>query len=449
MGKTKITYICSACLYKPVKWVGRCPNCNTWGTIEEEVSMKDLVVDDKFSKEVKRITDIKLNTEFRYTTNFSEFDRVLGGGLTKSEVVLITGEPGIGKSTFLLSLLNEYSKDNVALYISGEESQKQIKQRAVRINVDSNNLSVLSDTRLEYIIDSIKKTKAKIVVIDSIQTLYSENINSIPSSVSQIRECALKLIELAKENEISLFIVGHVTKDGKLAGPKLLEHMVDCVISFEGSENNTYRIVRTTKNRYGSTNEISIFEIKEQSVEEVKNPSLFFVSDRDEKNIGSTIVASIEGSRVVLFEVQSLVNKAIYGYPKRIIQGVDKNRIEILLAILSKHMNMDFNLNDVYINIPGGIEIKERASDLAIILSLISSVKSIPISAKIAVLGELGLRGELRAVSFIKKRVKELEKLGFTGIYLPKVQEEDLKKEKFKIKLSFIDNISELVERIN
>lgn len=225
--------------------------------------------------------------------------------------------------------------------------------------------------------------------------------------------------------------------------------MVDCVISFEGSENNTYRIVRTTKNRYGSTNEISIFEIKEQSVEEVKNPSLFFVSDRDEKNIGSTIVASIEGSRVVLFEVQSLVNKAIYGYPKRIIQGIDKNRIEILLAILSKHMNMDFNLNDVYINIPGGIEIKERASDLAIILSLISSVKSIPISAKIAVLGELGLRGELRAVSFIKKRVKELEKLGFTGIYLPKVQEEDLKKEKFKIKLSFIDNISELVERIN
>lgn len=225
--------------------------------------------------------------------------------------------------------------------------------------------------------------------------------------------------------------------------------MVDCVISFEGDENNIYRIVRSTKNRYGSTNEISIFVINDSGIEEVKNPSLFFVSDRGEKNVGSIIMPSIEGSRVVLFEIQSLVTKAIYGYPKRIIQGIDKNRIEILLAILSKNMNMDFNMNDVYINVPGGIEIKERASDLAVILSLISSVKSIPISGKIAVLGELGLRGEVRAVTFIKKRIKELEKLGFSGAYIPKVQYEELQKEKFKIKLSFIDNISELVERIN
>ena len=225
--------------------------------------------------------------------------------------------------------------------------------------------------------------------------------------------------------------------------------MVDCVISFEGNEENTYRIIRSTKNRYGSTNEISIFVIHDQGIEEVKNPSLFFISERDEKNVGSIIVPSIEGSRVVLFEIQTLINKAIYGYPKRIIQGLDKNRLEILLAILSKHMKLDFNLNDVYVNVPGGIEIKERASDLAIILSLISSVKSIEISAKIAVLGELGLRGEVRAVSFLRKRLKELEKLGFTGVYLPKVQKDEVEKEKFKIKLSFIDNISELVERIN
>lgn len=449
MGKNKLSYICTNCLYKPVKWVGKCPNCDMWGTIEEEVIMKDIFVDNKKSKNIQNINEIKVENEFRIRTNFTEFDRVLGGGLTKSEVVLVTGEPGIGKSTFLLSLLNEYSKNDLTLYVTGEESQRQIKERANRIEVSSNNLSVLSDTRLEYIIDAINKTKAKVVVIDSIQTIYSENINSIPSSVSQIRECTLKLIELAKEKEISFFIVGHVTKDGKLAGPKLLEHMVDCVISFEGDENNIYRIVRTTKNRYGSTNEISIFVITDTGIEEVKNPSLFFVSDRDEKNIGSVIMPSIEGSRVVLFEVQSLVSKAIYGYPKRIIQGIDKNRLEILLAILSKHLKMDFNLNDVYINVPGGIEIKERASDLAVILSLISSVKSTPISAKIAVLGELGLRGELRAVTFIRKRIRELEKLGFTGIYLPKVQKDEIEKEKFKIKFSYIDNISELVERID
>lgn len=449
MAKNKISYICTSCLYKPVKWVGRCPNCNTWGTIEEEVIMKDILIDNKALKEVKNLNDIKIHNEFRLKTNYFEFDRVLGGGLTNSEVVLITGEPGIGKSTFLLSLLNEYSKDNITLYVSGEESQRQIKERANRININSENLKVLSDTRLEYILETIRTSNSKIVVIDSIQTLYSENVNSIPSSISQIRECALKLIEIAKEKEISFFIVGHVTKDGKLAGPKLLEHMVDCVISFEGNENNVYRIVRTTKNRYGSTNEISIFVINDNGIEEVKNPSLFFVSQRDEKNIGSIIVPSIEGSRVVLFEIQSLVAKAIYGYPKRIIQGFDKNRIEILLAILSKHLKMDFNLNDVYINIPGGIEVKERASDLAIILSLISSVKSIPISGKIAVLGEVGLRGEIRAVTFIKKRINELEKLGFTGLYLPKVQKPEVEKEKFKIKLSFIDNISELVERIN
>lgn len=449
MAKTKISYICTNCLYKPAKWVGRCPNCSTWGSIEEEVIMKDIFVDDKKSREIENINEIKIEKEFRIKTDYTEFDRVLGGGLTSAEVVLVTGEPGIGKSTFLLSLLNQYAKDNIALYVSGEESVRQIKERADRINVNAKKLNVLSDTRLEYIIASIKKIGAKIVVIDSIQTIYSETINSIPSSVSQIRECTLKLIELAKENGISIFLVGHVTKDGKLAGPKLLEHMVDCVISFEGDENNIYRIVRTTKNRYGSTNEISIFVINDNGIEEVKNPSLFFIADREEKNVGSIIMPSIEGSRVVLFEIQSLVTKAIYGYPKRIIQGIDKNRIEILLAILSKNMKMDFNMNDVYINVPGGIEIKERASDLAVILSLISSVKSIPISGRIAVLGELGLRGEVRAVTFIKKRIKELEKLGFSGIYLPKVQEEELNSENFKVKLSFIDNISELVERIN
>ena len=450
MSKNRITYICNECAYKTSKWIGKCPNCESWGSIEEEIQLENIKrINLTEKKEAKKLNEIKLEKEFRIQTNYVEFDRVLGGGLTKAEVVLITGAPGIGKSTFLLSLLNEYSNTSKTLYVSGEESLRQIKERANRIGVKSENLKILSDNRLDYIVNTIENEKPSVVVIDSIQTIYSEEINSLPASVSQIRECTMKLIEIAKNNDICFYIVGHITKDGKLAGPKLLEHMVDCVISFEGDENNLYRIVRTTKNRYGSTNEISIFDIKESGIEEIKNPSEFFVSSREEKNIGSIIVPSIEGSRVILFEVQSLVSKAIYGYPKRIIQGIDKNRLEILLAILSKHIGIDFNLNDVYLNIPGGIDIKERASDLAIIFSLISSIKSVPVSGKIAVLGELGLRGELRAVSFIKKRINELVKLGFTGLYLPEVHKEELKNEKMKIKLSYISNVKELVERIN
>ena len=449
MAKDKLSYICSDCSYKTIKWVGKCPNCGSWGTIEEEIVMKDLNrISDK-SVSITNIDDIVIDKEFRLKTKFVEFDRVLGGGLTKAEIVLITGAPGIGKSTFLISLLNEYSKKLNTLYISGEESLRQIKERADRLKIKSDNLFLLNETKLENIIGTITENMPKVVVIDSIQTLYSENINSLPASISQIKECSLRLIEIAKKYDIAFYIVGHVTKDGKLAGPKLLEHMVDCVISFEGDENNYYRIIRSNKNRYGSTNEISIFDMKENAVEEVKNPSEFFIASREEKNIGSIVVPCIEGSRVILFEIQSLVTQAIYGYPKRIIQGFDKNRIEILLAVLSKNMNNDFNTKDVYINIPGGIEIDERASDMAIILSLISTIKSIPISGKIAALGELGLRGEVRAVSFIKKRVNELIKLGFTGVYLPKVQEKEFKNEKLNIKLNFINNINELVERIN
>ncbi|WP_068267755.1 DNA repair protein RadA [Caviibacter abscessus] len=449
MAKERVTYICSDCSYKTIKWVGKCPNCGAWGTIDEEIIMKDL--DKLITKSVpaQKLDDINIEKEFRINTKYIEFDRVLGGGLTKAEVVLVTGAPGIGKSTFLISLLNEYSKKVSTLYVSGEESLRQIKERANRLSISSNNLFLLNETKLENIIGTIIENKPSVVVIDSIQTLYSENINSLPASISQIKECSLKLIEIAKKYDIAFYIVGHVTKDGKLAGPKLLEHMVDCVISFEGDENNYYRIVRSTKNRYGSTNEISIFDMKETGIEEVKNPSEFFIASREEKNIGSIIVPCIEGSRVILFEIQSLISNAIYGYPKRIIQGFDKNRMEILLAVLSKNMKTDFNTKDVYINIPGGIELDERASDMAIILSLISTIKEQAVSAKIAALGELGLRGEVRAVSFIKKRIKELIKLGFTGVYLPKVHEEDLKKEKLNIKLNYINNISELIERIN
>ena len=446
-GKSK--YICSECGYSSLKWLGKCPNCDSWGTFEEEIDIKSTFKNVESQEvSIKKITEIEIEKEFRMVTPFEEFDRVLGGGLIKGEVVLITGSPGIGKSTFLLQLSQEYAKIGNVFYVSGEESPRQIKQRAERVNVKSENLYILNDTNIEKIESVILKDKPKVVVVDSIQTLYSENVNSIPGSVTQIRETTLKIIEIAKKNEIAFYIVGHVTKDGKLAGPKLLEHMVDAVLQIEGEENSYYRIIRSIKNRYGSTNEISIFDMKENGISEVKNPSEFFISDRDEKNIGSIIVPIFEGSRVFLFEVQSLLGTPNFGMPRRTVEGYDKNRVEILSAVLSRSLKVDVNSKDIYINIPGGIDLNDRSSDLAVIFSLLSSVKGVPISQKIAAIGELGLRGEVRKVSFIKNRVNELEKMGFTGVYLPKSHQADFEKEKIKIKLNYISNISELVERI-
>ena len=449
--KTKAKYICSECGYSSLKWLGKCPNCDSWGTFEEEIDIKSTFRNvESGDVSISKITDIEIEKEFRMVTPFEEFDRVLGGGLIKGEVVLITGSPGIGKSTFLLQLSQEYAKIGNVFYVSGEESPRQIKQRAERVNVQSENLYILNDTNIEKIESVILKDKPKVVVIDSIQTLYSENVNSIPGSVTQIRETTLKIIEIAKKNEIAFYIVGHVTKDGKLAGPKLLEHMVDAVLQIEGEENNYYRIIRSIKNRYGSTNEISIFDMKENGISEVKNPSEFFISDRDEKNVGSIIVPIFEGSRVFLFEVQSLLGTPNFGMPRRTVEGYDKNRVEILSAVLSRSLKVDVNSKDIYINIPGGIDLNDRSSDLAVVFSLLSSIKGIPVSQKLAAIGELGLRGEVRKVSFIKNRVNELEKLGFVGVYLPKSHQADFEKEKIKtkIKLNYISNISELVERI-
>ena len=330
MGKTKkTTYVCSECGYTTAKWLGKCPNCESWSSFEEEVDLKKAFQSIE-NKEVSlsKISDIEIEKEFRMVTQYEEFDRVLGGGLIKGEVVLITGNPGIGKSTFLLQLSEEYSKIGAVFYISGEESPRQIKQRAKRINVNSETLYILNDTNIEKIEGAILANKPKVVVIDSIQTLYSENVSSVPGSVTQIRETTLKIIEIAKKNEIAFYIVGHITKDGKLAGPKLLEHMVDAVLQLEGEENSYYRIIRSIKNRYGSTNEISIFDMKENGISEVKNPSEFFISDREEKNIGSIITPIFEGSRVFLYEIQSLLSTPNFGIPRRTVEGYDKNRVE-------------------------------------------------------------------------------------------------------------------------
>ena len=446
-AKTK--YVCTECGYTSSKWLGKCPNCDTWGSFEEEIDIKKA-----FSKisskdaELLRLDEIDLGKEFRLVTKFEEFDRVLGGGLVKGEVVLISGNPGIGKSTLLLQLMEEYSKTGNVFYISGEESLRQIKQRSDRLGIKSKSLYLMNETNLEKVESMILKEKPKVVVIDSIQTLYSENVNSMLGSVTQIRETTLKVIELAKNNEISFFLVGHITKDGKVAGPKLLEHMVDAVVQLEGEENNFYRIVRTLKNRFGSTNEISIFDMKENGISEITNPSEFFIGEREEKNIGSIITPILEGSRVLLFEVQSLLTQASFGIPRRIIEGYDKNRVEILSAILSKFLKMGLSEKDIFINIPGGLTLKDRSSDLAVIFSLISSIKGIAVSQKIAAVGELGLRGEIRRVSFIKNRVKELEKLGFKGLYLPMANKKDLEDENYKIRLIYLRNVEELIERV-
>ncbi|MCP1223346.1 DNA repair protein RadA [Sebaldella sp. S0638] len=445
----KSGYICSECGYTSRKWLGKCPNCESWGTFEEEVDIKKTL--SKISAEdveLIRLEEIELGKEFRMVTKFSEFDRVLGGGLVKGEVVLISGNPGIGKSTFLLQLIDEYSKTGNVFYISGEESLRQIKQRADRLGVKSKSLYLANETNLEKIESIILKDNPKIVVIDSIQTLYSENVNSIPGSVTQIRETTLKIIELAKSREISFFIVGHITKDGKVAGPKLLEHMVDAVVQIEGEENNFYRIIRTLKNRFGSTNEISIFDMKEDGISEITNPSEFFIGEREEKNVGSIITPILEGSRVFLFEVQSLLTNTTFGLPRRIIEGYDKNRVEILGAVLSKFLKLDLSSKDIFINIPGGLTLKDRSSDLAVIFSLISSINALAVSQKIAAVGELGLRGEIRRVAFIKNRIKELERLGFKGVYLPTANKKDLESEDFKIKLIYLKNIEELIERV-
>lgn len=447
--KKSILYICNECGYQTSRWLGKCPNCDLWNTFEEEVeikkTLKSIETDEIY---LNKISDIEIDKEFRIITQFQEFDRVLGGGLVKGEVVLLTGNPGIGKSTILLQLCDQYSKIGNVFYISGEESPRQIKQRAERINVKSDNLYILNSTDIENIKNIIEREKPKVVVVDSIQTLYSSEINSIPGSVTQIRETTLAIIDIAKKFEIAFYIVGHITKDGKVAGPKLLEHMVDAVLQLEGDENSYYRIIRSIKNRYGSTNEIAIFDMKEDGLSEIQNPSEFFISERESKNIGSIITPIFEGSRVFLYEVQSLLSNPLFGMPKRTVEGYDKNRIEILSAVLSRQFKIDVSAKDIYINIPGGINLSDRSSDLAVIFSLISSYNNIPISQKIAAIGELGLRGEIRKVSFVKNRIKELEKLGFTGVYLPASHKKELNNDKFKIKLNYLENISELVERV-
>ncbi len=456
MAKDKSLYVCSSCGYKSAKWLGKCPDCEEWGTLEEETEMPAAArriiskgsSSGKSNVKILNFSQIEVEGNYRYTTNLKEFDRVLGGGLVQGEVVLITGNPGIGKSTLLLQAAKEYTKYGDVIYISGEESPSQIKNRGERLGISSENLFIMSETEIETIYEHLSLKKPKVVVVDSIQTLYSSNSESIPGTPTQIRECTLRIVELAKNYNISFFVVGHITKDGKVAGPKMLEHMVDAVLNFEGEEGLFYRILRSIKNRFGSTNELGIFNMEEDGMREVKNSSEFFLSDREEKNIGSMIVPVLEGSKVFLLEVQSLITDSPFGIPKRIVQGLDKNRVQILSAVAEKKAGIAFSTKDLFVNIPGGITVKDPSADLAFLISMLSVCNGIEISQKIAAVGELGLRGEIRKISFMDKRLRELEKLGFTGVYVPEANRKDIEKNNYKLKLIYLKSIGELLERM-
>lgn len=411
-SKNKIHYICNVCGYSSVKWAGKCPDCNEWNTFEEQLEVTSSAVDCSSVKPL-RLEEIGNFLEHRYDTGIGELNRVLGGGLVKGSVVLISGDPGIGKSTLLLQTTQSLGNTLRVLYVSGEESPHQLKLRAERIGVDSNNLTVICDTNAEAICSFIKKDMPDAVIIDSIQTMSISEISSLPGSITQVRECSNLFMRVAKTLNIPIIVVGHVNKDGNIAGPKVLEHIVDCVLYFEGEKNLSYRILRAVKNRYGSTNEIGVFEMKDKGLFEVKNPSQMLISGKPNNVAGSCIASVIEGSRPILAEVQGLVCTSGFGNPRRMSTGFDYNRMSLLVAVLEKRAGYFMGNCDIFVNVVGGLRIDEPASDLPVALSLISSLKDEPIRDDCISFGEIGLAGEIRSVSFAELRIKEAIRLGF------------------------------------
>lgn len=447
MSKTKIKYICSNCGFESLKWLGKCPECDSWNTLSEEiveVSKKTLQSIKKDSK-IYKLDDISAQEEDIILTKISEFDRVLGGGLMPGSVILLAGDPGIGKST--LALQSTAFINDTVLYVSGEESEKQIKLRSSRLNIISDSLFVLSETELNQILSIADKIKPKVVFIDSIQTVYKNDLENSPGTITQIRECTVSLIEYAKTKNVAVILIGHVTKEGNIAGPKILEHMVDTVIQFEGELNHSFRILRANKNRFGSTNEIGVFEMRENGLKEVENPSELFLSEREKAIPGSVVTAMIEGSRPILIEVQALVTPSNYGYPQRVSNGFDQRRLSILLAVLEKRCGLRVSATNVFINIVGGIKITEPAADLAVCMSIASSIRDQSIDSQTMLIGEVGLGGELRSVSSIDKRIAEAEKLGFNNVFLPSNNLKGLNKSE-KIKTTALESLNQAIEKL-
>lgn len=425
LAKRKTVYVCQECGYESLKWMGKCTNCNNWNTFVEEVKAKQnssaakTMTTSKQSKPTK-ISDVKSEQVPRVKTSMQEFNRVLGGGIVPGSLVLIGGDPGIGKSTLLLQTSSQIAqKSQKVLYISGEESIQQTKLRADRLEVAADDLYILAETNLFNILHYIEELSPDFVVIDSIQTVFKEEVTSAPGSVTQVRECTMELMKVAKSNDIPIFIVGHVTKEGAIAGPRMLEHMVDVVLYFEGEQHHTYRIVRSVKNRFGSTREMGIFEMKELGLEEVLNPSEIFLEERSSGASGSTVVASMEGTRPVLVEIQALISPSSYGNPRRMATGVESNRIPLLMAVLEKRVGLMLQNQDAYIKVAGGVKLDEPAIDLAIAVSIASSFQNQPTHPEDILIGEVGLTGEVRRVSRIEQRIQEAAKLGFKRVICP------------------------------
>ena len=432
MAKAKKTvFFCQECGYESPKGMGQCPGCKSWNTfVEETVSpnqTKHQEATGRKKAEPVALSEISLDEEDRIHTGIKELDRVLGGGIVQGSMTLVGGDPGIGKSTLLLQVCRNLADQVSVLYISGEESLKQIKLRAQRIGAFGDRLRLLCETNLDMIRQVIEKEKPTVVVIDSIQTMYNEEVSSAPGSVSQVRESTGVLLQIAKGLGVSIFIVGHVTKDGNVAGPRVLEHMVDTVLYFEGDRHASYRILRGVKNRFGSTNEIGVFEMTDKGLREVSNPSEYMLSGKPEGASGSVVACTMEGTRPMLLEVQALVCRTNFGLPRRTAAGTDYNRLNLLMAVLEKRLNLPRSGYDAYVNISGGVRLSEPAMDLALVLAVISSYKDVPVSDKTIVFGEVGLSGEVRAVSMAKQRVQEAKRLGFTKVILPKSSMDQVK----------------------
>ncbi|SDB46840.1 DNA repair protein RadA/Sms [Ruminococcaceae bacterium FB2012] len=457
MAKPKSIYICSQCGFETTKWNGRCPDCGEWNTLEEGVAPSVSPSSGKARQRSTRDLSSAIvgigsvdarHDEVRYSTGLSELDRVLGGGAVKGSLVLLGGEPGIGKSTMLLQICQFLGEDHTILYVSGEESARQIKLRASRLGVDSENLYLLAENDCEAICDVVVKEKPEIVIIDSIQTMSIQGLSSATGSVTQVRECTNLFMCTAKSEEIPFFIVGHVNKDGAIAGPKVMEHIVDAVLYFEGQRNLSYRILRAVKNRFGSTNEIGVFEMQDKGLAQVENPSQLLLAGRPTDVSGCCVACVMEGSRPILAEVQALVSKSVFASPRRTADGFDYNRLYLIIAVLEKRLGFFFGGLDVYLNVVGGMKLDEPAADLSIALALYSSVRDKVVDEKTIAFGEIGLGGELRAISFAEQRIREAERMGFEKCILPAQSLSSVDRSRFGIKLIGVKNLRQAFDAL-
>jgi DNA repair protein RadA/Sms len=426
-GKVRTVYICQSCAYQSSKWLGRCPECEQWSSfVEERTSMKAHRHRGGGERSTARpvaITEVSADEGERLPTGIEEFDRVLGGGALPGMVILVGGDPGIGKSTLLLQVAGYISRGgHPVLYVSGEESAKQTRLRADRVSALSEHLLILPDTSVERILEHVEQLRPRMVVVDSVQTLSSEQLQSGAGSISQVRDVTARLVEMAKTSGIATFLVGHMTKDGALAGPKVLEHMVDCVLYFEGEASHTFRILRAVKNRFGSVNEIGVFEMTQEGLREVRNPSRLFLSERPEATSGAVVVCTLEGTRPLLIEVQALASPSPLAMPRRVATGFDVNRVALLIAILEKRVGLHLHGEDVYLNVAGGIRVTEPAVDLGVATAIASSFRDRPIDPRAVIMGEVGLGGEVRAIPHLEGRLREAEKLGFEKAVIPELQ---------------------------